>query len=370
MAIRGIFERPPRSGVWWISYCDGEGKRHREKAGRRAAALDALGRRRLEVREGRFIPPRAGGRLTFRELATAAMVQKKLHLAPSSYETDQLRLGKLLPLIGSLPADQLTSTRIEETLAHLRQSVSKSTANRYHALISSIYKFAVKGGRLAVNPAAKVSRYKENDERIRWLTVPEEMAIREWLVSDTHEAEFDLALHTGMRRGEQFFLQWKNVDLERGQLLVSGKTGRRDVTANTRAVAALEKLAAVTAGAKYVCPDAHDGLERDSRRWFEAAVKKSGVEDFHWHDLRHTFASRSLMGGADIRAVQILLGHKSIVMTMKYAHLAKDHQQEAAEKMVKRKEVPRRGKKAEVKAGEEEKAGKEKAATAESDRSR
>jgi site-specific recombinase XerD len=57
------------------------------------------------------------------------------------------------------------------------------------------------------------------------------------------------------------------------------------------------------------------------------------VKDFHWHDIRHTFASRLVMAGADIRAVQQLLGHKSIVMTMKYAHLSPDHTADAAEKI-------------------------------------
>lgn len=333
MAIRGIFERPPRSGVWWISYCDGEGKRHREKVGRRSAALDALGRRRLEVKEGRYIPPRAGARLTFRDLANAAMTQKKLRLAPASYETDMLRLKQLLPLIGNLPADRLTPARIEETLAHFRRQVSSSTVNRFHALISSIYKFAVHAGRVSINPASKVKRYKENESRIRWLRPEEEKAIRDALIADAHEYEFDLALHTGMRRGEQFGLQWKDVDLERGILTVRGKTGRRHVVANSNATAALRKLHAITGKETHVSPDADNDVKRDWRRWLEDAAKKAGVEDFHWHDLRHTFASRLVMNGVDIRTVQELLGHKSIVMTMKYSHLAPDHRQAAVEKM-------------------------------------
>jgi site-specific recombinase XerD len=338
MAIRGIFERPPRSRVWWISYCDGEGKRHREKIGSRSAALDALGRRRLEVKEGRYIPPRAGARLTFRDLAIAAMQQKKLRLAPASYETDTLRLKQLLPLIGNLPADRLTPARIEETLAHFRRTVSSSTVNRFHALISSIYKFAEHAGRIASNPAKKVKRYKENESRIRWLRPEEEAAIRDALVADAHEYEFDLALHTGMRRGEQFGLQWKDVDLERGILTVRGKTGRRHVVANSQAKAALRKLHKLTSDKSHVSPDAGAGVKRDWRRWLEDAAKKAGVKDFHWHDLRHTFASRLVMGGADIRTVQELLGHKNITMTMKYAHLAPDHRLAAAEKMVAKKE--------------------------------
>lgn len=335
--IPGIFERPAKSGVWWISYCDAEGARHREKIGRRAQALDAVSRRRMEVREGRYIPPKKGARLTFRELAEAAMVQKKLRLAPLSYETDQGRLRKVLPLIGSLPADRLTPDRLDETLAMLRAGVSGSTANRYRSLISSIYAFALRSGRLAVNPVSRVKRYRENDSRLRWLKAGEEASIREAIRADAdglaHEAEFDLALHTGMRRGEQFLLRWKDCDLERGILTVKGKSGRRHITANSKAVAALRRLAKITAGETYVCPDASVKVGRDWRRWLENAAKKAGVEDFHWHDLRHTFASRLVMRGVDMRTVQELLGHKSIVMTMRYAHLAADHRQAAVEKM-------------------------------------
>jgi site-specific recombinase XerD len=331
MAIPGLFER---AGAWWISYYDSEGKRHREKIGRRKQAIDAVARRRMEVKDGRFIPPKQGSRLTFRELAQAAMVQKKLRLAPLSYETDQMRLRKLMPLIGNVPVDGMTPDRIDETLAALRATVSSSTANRYRSLISSIFAFAIRSGRMTVNPVARVKRYKENDSRIRWLKPEEEKAIRKAFVADSHEAEFDLALNTGMRRGEQFGLEWKDCDIERGILTVKGKTGRRHIIANKKAIASLRSLQTVRgASEKYVSPDMSEGVARDWRRWFEDAVEEAGVEDFHWHDLRHTFASRLVMAGVDIRTVQSLMGHKSIVMTMKYAHLAADHRQAAVEKM-------------------------------------
>lgn len=349
MAIPGIIERPKGSKTWWISYLDVTGKRHKEKIGRQKAAIDALARRRAEVKDGKFIPPKKGAHLTFRELASAAMTRKKLRLAPLSYETDMIRLGILLPLIGSVPADRLTPARIEETLASLRASVSASTANRYHSLMSSIFRFAVDDGRLSANPLSRVKRFKENDSRLRWLRPEEEVSLRKAIldpddqaipaiVCQAHLAEFDLALHTGMRRGEQFFLEWKNVDLERGILTVKGKTGRRHIVTNRSALAALGRLNDLTAGGKYVSPDASDEAKRDSRRWLTDALKKAKVADFHWHDLRHTFASRLVMRGVDIRTVQELLGHKSIVMTMRYAHLAADHRQAAVEKM--NEEVP------------------------------
>jgi integrase len=332
---RGIFQRPPRSGIYWISYFDAEGKRHREKIGpQRAAAVDALSQRRREVKEGRYIPPRAGSRITFRELASAAMAQKKLRLAPLSYETDRLRLEQLLPLIGNAPADRLTPNRLEEILARLisMKASSGSTANRYRSLLSSIFSFAVRSGKMTTNPVSRVKRFRENESRLRWLKPDEEKALREAIDSDLNRAEFDLALHTGMRRGEQFDLQWKDVDLERGNLTVRGKTGRRHVVANSSAIAALRKLQEATGSTNYVCQrDAEQ--KRDLRTWFERARDKAGIEDFRFHDIRHTFASRLVMAGVDIRTVQELLGHKSIVMTMRYAHLAQDHRQSAVEKM-------------------------------------
>jgi integrase len=344
--IRGIFERPPRSRTWWISYCDVEGKRHREKIGRRSAALDALARRRMEVKDGRFIPPKKGARLTFRELATAAMVRKKLRLAPLSYRSDGERLDVLLRLIGNVPADRLTPARIEETLAALivQRGIKKATANRYHALGSSVYKFAVDAGKLQFNPFSKVRRFPEKASRLRFLSKEEETALRKAIadpddqsitkeICQAHLAEFDLALNSGMRRGEQFFAKWNDVDYERRLLSVVGKTGPRHIRLNRVALDAIFRLNHLGGSQKYICPDASDEIERDSRTWLNDALKKSRVSNFRWHDLRHTFASRSIAAGVSIAALQELLGHKTIQMTMRYAHLAPSHLQDAVEKM-------------------------------------
>ena len=67
--------------------------------------------------------------------------------------------------------------------------------------------------------------------------------------------------------------------------------------------------------------------------WFPDAVTEAKIVDFHWHDLRHTFASRLVMAGVDIRTVQELLGHESITMTMRHAHLSPQHRATALEKL-------------------------------------
>jgi len=73
---------------------------------------------------------------------------------------------------------------------------------------------------------------------------------------------------------------------------------------------------------------------RSARNWFEPAVKKAAVEDYTWHCNRHTFASRLVMAGVDIRTVAQLMGHATIQMTMRYAHLAPEREQLAVDRLV------------------------------------
>ncbi len=69
------------------------------------------------------------------------------------------------------------------------------------------------------------------------------------------------------------------------------------------------------------------------RHWFSDAVREAGLKEFHWHDLRHDFASRLVMQGVNLRAVQILMGHKSIQTTCRYAHLAPKDLLDAEERL-------------------------------------
>jgi len=79
--------------------------------------------------------------------------------------------------------------------------------------------------------------------------------------------------------------------------------------------------------------DGHD-LLRGNRHWFEDAIAEAGIRDFTWHDLRHTFASRLIVAGIGIRNVQDLMGHKTINMTARYAHLEPEQQLEAVEHLL------------------------------------
>jgi integrase len=343
---RGVFEKEPGSGIWWICYFDADGQRHREKVGSQRAAQDAYFQRKQEVYEGRFQPRRRSEGLTFAELVDQAAADRRYRLAVSTVATDQQR-GKLCCLwFGRLRADKITVDMVSRQLQELREGgLSGASANRYQAYLSAIFSWGVKHGKILTNPARQVKKFRESDPIVRFLSEEEEVAIRRVICEDypSEEPEFDIALHCGTRRNELYRLTWDCVDLERKILTIQGKqhantskSSRRHIPINTEAARAFYELHERSDGSIYVCPGRQTGAEtdRDWERWFERCVKKAGVVRFRYHDLRHTFASRCVMAGIPLVAVMEYLGHSSIAMVMRYAHLAPDYQRENIERLV------------------------------------
>jgi integrase len=147
--------------------------------------------------------------------------------------------------------------------------------------------------------------------------------------------EFDIALNTGMRKGEQYSLEWPEVHFKRKRIkLDETKNGSsREIPMNRTCLAAFEVLYAKRPHDERVCQSKYKKNLNDSRAWFERCVEDAGIRDFTWHCLRHTFISRLVMKGVDLRTVQELAGHKTIAMTVRYAHLAPEHNQAAIEKL-------------------------------------
>ncbi len=93
-------------------------------------------------------------------------------------------------------------------------------------------------------------------------------------------------------------------------------------------------------------PDTGTRYDRGLRKSFYSACKRAGIRDFHFHDLRHTFASQPVMAGVDITTVSKLLGHKELKMTLRYSHLAPGHLDRAVSKMCDLLTVNQQGNKA------------------------
>jgi integrase len=205
-----------------------------------------------------------------------------------------------------------------------------------------IYRLAIENKKVASNPARLLKHRREADGRVRFLNQSdphEEARLRKVMAAKfpEHIPELDIAIHTGLRRGEQYRrIDWSCVDLARRDLFVpQSKNGRsRHIGLNKAALAAFEELRRRTEGKDPIFASRNHGDSlRGPRHWFEDAAREAGLKNFTWHDLRHTFASRLVMTGTDLRTVADLLGHANIQMTMRYAHLAPAHKQAAVDRL-------------------------------------
>jgi integrase len=216
----------------------------------------------------------------------------------------------------------------------------------------------MKNRKVAASPVKDVERRKLDNTRIRYLNqhapwptgnpkldalATEEDRLRAAIriVCPDREASLDLALATGLRDEEQRTLTWDEVDFDARVLtLRHTKAGKKQqVKLSAAAIRALTKLRAQAPQSRLVCPPDAPGSNRRAdwdrvRALVKLDEKTRGREQaFHWHDLRHTFASRLVMAGVDILTVKELMRHKTLDVTLRYAHLAPSHLVEALDKL-------------------------------------
>jgi site-specific recombinase XerD len=326
---RGIFEKVPGSGESWIRYADASGRIRREKVGTVEAAETRLKIRKEEAKLGK-LPRLARERrpILFSKIADDVLAYADEH--KRSAKDDHSRMVKLKEWFGECQADSITPNEIERYFE--TEDWTPATWNRYRALLSLTYRLAIRAGKVKENPARLVSHKTENNGRVRCLSREEEENLRNVIREKfpEHEPELDLALNTGLRLSEQYKASWTNVDFERRVLTIpldkGGQTSHAPL--NEAAMRALLDLNRQHGQGKLVC-----GGRCSPRSWFEATVEEAKIKDFTWHCLRHTFASRLVMTGADLRTVAELLRDKTLAMVMRYAHLAPDHKLAAVERM-------------------------------------
>jgi integrase len=342
---RGIYEKQPGSAIYWVRYADATGRIRREKAGTKGMANKLYLKRKMEALQGEKLPETIRRKaVLFRELIEDAVVYAREH-----HRTDRkrdYRADTLIDLLGARPANSITPQEIDRQLSRTAREREWAPAsyNRFKAFVSLAFRLGIENSKLTVNPARFVRRRREDNARVRWLTADEETKLRAAINLDypNEEPAFDLALHTGMRQSEQYRLTWDCVDLERRQVTIprTKRRGIRYVPLDNTGLAALVTLRSRSDGPGPVMVSAESGhgyrsghALKTPKEWFNAACETAGIADFTWHCLRHTFASRLVMAGVDLRTVQELMGHKTIAMTCRYSHLAPKHQQDAISRL-------------------------------------
>jgi len=283
--------------------------------------------------------------LTFAEYAEQYyMPHAKNHKATWDDDKNQIE-RRLNPVLGKLRLQAITSRDLAMLHSRERERTSPGTANHLLATVRRMLNLAVKWGMLERNPSDGLDKFKEGPMRERYLSKEELPRFLRALDEEDDRlsvAALRLLLFTGCRREEVMSLRWEQVHLDEERLFLSKtKNGRsRTVHLNARAKEVVQDLLARrdqeerTRDSGYVFPSrkgTRKGYLYDLRKPFEKACNVAGIENFRIHDLRHTFASMAVSAGANLYAVQRLLGHQDIAMTQRYAHLAADDLKRATE---------------------------------------
>jgi integrase len=241
----------------------------------------------------------------------------------------------------ALAREPIPSPAKDPSAAGPERTRSPSTVNRYLAALSHCFTVAVKEwGWIEFNPLLKVTKPKEPRGRVRFLDDAERTrlltACKASKSPDLYPAVI-LALSTGARAQELLGLRWPQVDLARKvATLHETKNGERRVL--PLAGPALELLRERSNARRLDTDLIFPGRTRptkpvDLRTPFETALKAARIEDFHWHDLRHTAASYLAMNGASLAEIAEVLGHKTLAMVKRYAHLSEAHTASVVERM-------------------------------------
>jgi integrase len=272
----------------------------------------------------------AGSGMTFSQ-AVERYLQERSRKKSASHDALYLRhlqaaLGASTPL-GALTASRISgykASRIAAANPKTGRPYAPASINRPLACLRSLLKLAAEEWQ--VIPSVPRIRLERETGRERHLEDAEAVRLLEACKASTN-AELlpfvQLLLGTGARRGEALKLTWSHVDFAAGMVTFTSsttKTGKsRSVPMTQDAYAALSSLSGRVGRVFWT---------RSFRTAFERAVDRAGLDNVHLHDLRHTYASRLVQRGAQLRAVQELLGHSSITMTQRYSHLSPAHLRE------------------------------------------
>jgi integrase len=258
-----------------------------------------------------------------------------LHLTWWKEELGQYSLAEISPALIAEKRDVLAAgTTTRKTLR------SPSTVVRYMAALSHAFTIAVKEwGWVEDSPMRRVTKPKEPRGRVRFLSDEERvLLLTECKNSDSQYLYIAvvLALSTGGRRMEILGLSWKDVDLKRGVItLHETKNGeRRILPLAGHALELMKQHSKVRhVNSEFVFPSLNLKNPIDLRTPFENALKRAGISDFRWHDLRHSCASYLAMNGASLAEIAEILGHKTLQMVKRYAHLSDAHTSKVVSRM-------------------------------------
>lgn len=326
----GVVERPKGSGNFAARVIY-RGRQYWRRAANKSHARELYHEMKAAIRKGEFPPKSQTRSVLFDELLAHYREAKRRD--GKSVMASNIGYRRVLERFGGRRADEIATVEVDQWRRELEPQMAPATVNLHLCLLRAILRHGVRAKRIDGSSLPVIDRLKTNNQRVRYLSEDEEdrlvAALPEWL-----KPLVTVAIHTGMRRGELLRLTWEDVDFVQSIIWVrkskSGEGRRMSMNSTVhRTLSALrdarrkrlsQKVVARTAAGPgvFVAP-AGGFLWNLARVWYQA-VGTAGIADLHFHDLRHTFASRLAMRHVDLNTIRVLLGHKSLAMTYRYAH--------------------------------------------------
>lgn len=328
-----------RRGAHWHYDFQIEGVRYRNAipdAKTKSDATIAEIKERARILEGRYEKRKKAP--TLKEFWKEYLIWAKEN--KRSWRDDEKRSKVLLDKFGKLPLNGITQFAIEQfkrerlkTKTNRDNDRKPATVNRELQLLSKILTLAIERGHIQKNVCRSVRKLAENNERYRYLTTEEEAKLFDVL----NDERFDrlrpvvaVALQTGMRKGELLSLEWRDVDFSQKTIRVRAaktKTGvGRFVPISETAFLCLLELSLDKQS------DSVFNVRCVNRAWYKA-LQLAELKDFHFHDLRHTTATRLAAAGADGFLIAEILGHSNLQTTKRYAHAGDERKRNLLEKL-------------------------------------
>ena len=373
--FKGVYLRESTSNTWrgrpdkcyWILFSDSQTKKKRwEKCGwiSEGWTPEAAQNRRNEIleqsRAGKYKSRKEQEKdlITLDELAEKYIEWAKIN--KKSWNDDNQRYNThIKPLLANKPINAISPLDLEKLKSSLLKkkigsktkkqeprSLSPATVKHCLVLIRQMINKAIAWGLFSgQNPIKQVSLPKLNNRRLRFLTQEEVSNLLENLQdvsSQVHDQAF-LSLHTGMRFGEIAQLTLADLDFTNDIIQIRDPKGESRQAYMTDEVKEILLTHRPEQPTDLIFPDLKGNLQKSVSNTFDQVVKRSGLNEgitdrrdkVVFHTLRHTFASWLAINGTPIFTIKELMGHKSLAMTERYAHLIPDHKREAVNGLAK-----------------------------------
>ena len=330
----GTLRYDKKSG-WWIgSWVDAAGKQRRKRLARdKAYAKETLALLEGEALRNRLLEIRPIQRIRFDAFAEKFLTYCKAQI--KSWPRYRTSLESLRPFFHNRFLTSIDPNLIEDYRQKRLLSVQKSTVNRDMQVLKRMYNLAITWGYARENPVCLVKFFRESAGRLRYLRREEFERLHR--MSPAHlKPLLTVAVYSGMRQGELLALTWDDVDLENGFASINdpkNATPRKVPLSRAAQKAFLEMRIRGGSDRVFVDTEGDPLPQRTLQFQFTRLLQAAGIENFRFHDLRHTCASWLAMANVPILTIKEILGHKDLRMTLRYSHLSPDQKVDAVRRL-------------------------------------